>query len=551
MADSQLSDDARVEREKYSVMAGSSNQLENSMWMRTCRNAIIWLTILLVGVVFRIYRFGIAPGNGAMHKDEAYAAYEAWSILNYGMDSHGYHFPVYLSAWDSGMNAMESYLMIPFIKLWGLNNVTARLPQVIVAIVSLPAFYLFVRRLINKKAAYISMAVLSVVPWHIMMARWGLESNLFPSFFLFGLVCLLYSEDHPQLLVGTGVLWGLSLYCYSAAWVIMPFLVAFITGYFIRAGRVKSCGYLVVGGVILALLAFPLILFLLVNMAIIPEIKTSCFSVPRMYSFRGNEVSLSNIKANLIRFLDIFTTQENGRLNEQIPEYGIYYKFSNVFILLGIGTSISALLDRKKTESRKDVHIIMLVWLSCAVVLGLLVEINYVRINVIHYVLVFYCSYGIFIIYERFGKNVLVATGLAYLSMSLLFFSEYVGDYTTDTTDVLWGGGTREALAFIEDKLADQMCHVYDVTPSQLFYYEQIPTDYVSGLFDKSGSRSESAAWKQIGHYEFESNVLNQIDAKEVYLYSKDNWNVTELCKETGMITLDFDSMRVSYNAAD
>lgn len=75
------------------------------------------------------------------------------------------------------------------------------------------------------------MGILSLVPWHIMMSRWGLESNLFPSFFLFGLFFLLYGDNKQYRFLFTGFFWGLSLYCYSAMWVIMPFLVLGIVGY--------------------------------------------------------------------------------------------------------------------------------------------------------------------------------------------------------------------------------------------------------------------------------------------------------------------------------
>ena len=163
------------------------------------RDSVLWFLILGCGVLLRIYKFGIAPGNGAMHKDETYAAYKAWSLLHYEIDSHGDHYPVYFSAWNSGMNVLESYLIIPFIRIRGLNNVIARLPQLITAICSLPAFYFLVKKIIGKKAAYIAMGILSLAPWHIMMSRWGL-----------------------------------SLYCYFAMWVIMPFLVLGIVGFLLH-----------------------------------------------------------------------------------------------------------------------------------------------------------------------------------------------------------------------------------------------------------------------------------------------------------------------------
>ena len=67
---------------------------------------ILFASILLVGVAVRVYRFGSLPRG--INQDEAFAGYEAYSILKYGKDSFGYHNPVYLVAWGSGINALNS-----------------------------------------------------------------------------------------------------------------------------------------------------------------------------------------------------------------------------------------------------------------------------------------------------------------------------------------------------------------------------------------------------------------------------------------------------------
>ena len=98
------------------------------------RRALFWL-ILAIGIFARVFRFGLVPGG--INQDEAFAGYEAWALLNYGIDTAGYHNPVYLTAWGSGMNALESYLMMPFIALFGLKVWVIRLPQLIVSCMSL------------------------------------------------------------------------------------------------------------------------------------------------------------------------------------------------------------------------------------------------------------------------------------------------------------------------------------------------------------------------------------------------------------------------------
>ena len=93
----------------------------------TKREKWIFFALLFLGVCVRLYRFGSAPPG--LNQDEAFAAYDAWALLHYGTDSSLHRFPVYLTAWGSGMNALESYFMIPFLALFGVKVWVLRLPQ--------------------------------------------------------------------------------------------------------------------------------------------------------------------------------------------------------------------------------------------------------------------------------------------------------------------------------------------------------------------------------------------------------------------------------------
>ena len=90
---------------------------------------IILYIILVVGFITRSVGININPKG--LNVDEASSGYDAYSILEFGCDRNGNKFPVFLEAWGSGQNALYSYLMIPFIKLFGLNVITTRLPMVI------------------------------------------------------------------------------------------------------------------------------------------------------------------------------------------------------------------------------------------------------------------------------------------------------------------------------------------------------------------------------------------------------------------------------------
>lgn len=128
--------------------------------------------IIAAGCAVRLFALGSIPCG--LNQDEAFAGYNAWALLHYGVDSSGYHNPVYFTAWGSGMNALESYLMIPFVALFGTGTAVLRLPQALMACLSLICVYDLGKHISGRRFALCAVAVLATSPWHIMMARWAL-----------------------------------------------------------------------------------------------------------------------------------------------------------------------------------------------------------------------------------------------------------------------------------------------------------------------------------------------------------------------------------------
>ncbi len=97
---------------------------------------IILLAEVILIVMTRFYQFWTTMG---LDLDEALGGYNAWSILNYGVDQQLNHLPIYLYSWGSGMNALYPYITIPFIKFLGLSVFSYRLPMVLISVTG--AFY--------------------------------------------------------------------------------------------------------------------------------------------------------------------------------------------------------------------------------------------------------------------------------------------------------------------------------------------------------------------------------------------------------------------------
>ena len=180
------------------------------------------IAALLVGIAARIYAFCDVPAG--LNQDEASIGYEAWCLLHYGIDRNGIPWPVHLISWGSGQNALYAYLDIPFVA-FGLSPFTVRIPMLLSGLASLVLVWIIGRRLFNESAAWCASATLALSPWHIMLSRWALESNLLPFVFLAAVACFVIARDSIYQLVWltcSSVLFALCLYAYGTAYLVVP-----------------------------------------------------------------------------------------------------------------------------------------------------------------------------------------------------------------------------------------------------------------------------------------------------------------------------------------
>ena len=217
--------------------------------------------ILLLGAVLRLYRLGAIPAG--MHQDESMGAWNAYALFHEGIDSAGHHFPTSLANWGDGQSPLYSWLIIPFIALNGghVNSFISRLPQALVAILTLFAVYDLMRRMFNRKLGIWTMFLLAICPWHIMMSRWGLEVNLSPGFLIFGLYFFILGLENMRFLLLSGLCYGLVLYCYGVMWPVVPIILIIQIVYGLYHKKLTINRYSIGAAVILFFLAVPHILF--------------------------------------------------------------------------------------------------------------------------------------------------------------------------------------------------------------------------------------------------------------------------------------------------
>lgn len=127
--------------------------------------------IILVGGFLRLYQFTTNPPS--LNNDEVAFGYSAYSILQTGRDENGVFMPITFQSVGDYKNPVPVYILVPFIALFGLNEFSVRLPTILIAIVSIPLFYIFFKTLSGSiKVSLIATLLLAISPWHVFYSRY-------------------------------------------------------------------------------------------------------------------------------------------------------------------------------------------------------------------------------------------------------------------------------------------------------------------------------------------------------------------------------------------
>ncbi len=217
--------------------------------------------ILILGSIVRLVGLGSVPRG--FTPDEASQAYTAYSLLLTGKDEWATTYP--LSSFKSFLDyksPLQTYLMVPSIALFGLNEFSARLPSAIFGILAIASAY-FLTNVIFKSTktfnmGHLSALVLAFSPWAIQFSRMALEANLAVFLFLTGLAFFIASENKPKYLFFSAFFFSTALYSYHAAKLFIPLFVLGLA-FIYKKSLLKNVGITLSALLLAVVISFPLI----------------------------------------------------------------------------------------------------------------------------------------------------------------------------------------------------------------------------------------------------------------------------------------------------
>jgi hypothetical protein len=453
-----------------------------------------WLLIVVfaIGIAVRLYEFGSVPPG--LNQDEASTGYEAFALLHHGIDRHGFHNPVMLVSWGSGAYALPSYLAMPFYLLFGFSVASLRGVNLLGGILSLPAFYLLVRQTGDKTLALLATFLLAISPWHIMMSRWALDTNLLPALFLFAVLFLCRPRQTTQSLLWAAVFFALTLYAFGTAYLVTP-LFLLLALLFFRRHPPPSWKPIMQAGALFFILALPIVLFVVVNQFKLGSITTPFMSIPRLTGIpRFKTVSIffgghgaSALWDNLHGSWRLLASGNDGLIFNEVPGFAYLYALGLPLSVLGVIIHIS----RRRFQSSRT-EFFLLAWLGAAVALTATEVPTTERMNIIFLPLIYFAAVGIRAI--AVSKPLLVAIVAYFCIVFVQFTHTYFGSYPAQASGAFFehfGDAINEAATATSGPICitDRVEQPYIFV---LFYRKIDPHVFVqTAVYEDSGAEFE------------------------------------------------------------
>jgi 4-amino-4-deoxy-L-arabinose transferase-like glycosyltransferase len=311
------------------------------------------LLILAAAVGLRAYRLVDLPAG--FFCDEAGNGFNASSLWRVGQDETGARWPLYV--WSFGVsykNPIFVYSAMLPMALLGPTELAVRLTAAVYGSATVLAMFFLGRALMGPLVGLLAALLLAVLPWHLHFSRIGFELITLPFFFVLACTSLVSWTRGRHTLPQAMVLFGVCLYTYVPAKLIVPLFLAGVAVIYWRdlwARRRET----MLAGFLLVVTAAPVAIFDLAHR----EQSGSYFRNTTLLARDEPPLELARLLVeNYTAFFSrefLFEASNDRIIRHSVGEHGELYPFFLPLLILGV---IAALLRRDRAMR------LPLIWLA-------------------------------------------------------------------------------------------------------------------------------------------------------------------------------------------
>jgi len=333
------------------------------------KEIVIILIIVCVAFFARTFRISVNPPS--LSWDEVSIGYNAYSILKTGKDEHQKVFPLdTFVAYGDYKPPLAVYLTVPFVAIFGLNELAVRLPSALMGTLTVLLTYFLVKELLivfkfkepgttnqelMKNLPLLSAALLAISPWHINLSRAGFEATIALFFVVLGMYVTCKAEKNPLFWIFNWIPFVAAAYTFNSARYFVPMMGLGIVLFFWKSIK-KNIGFFAVGVVVAGILMIPIVPHLLSKEARLRFVEVNIFTDSSVVENANARIAQSGnawwayilhnrrvgyAKSYILHFLDHFQPEylfERGDGNPKfsIQDVGQFYMIEAPFLVIGI-----------------------------------------------------------------------------------------------------------------------------------------------------------------------------------------------------------------------
>lgn len=436
---------------------------------------IVLITIIIFGALSRFLWLNNFPPS--LNWDEVSHGYTAYSLLLTGKDQWGVSWPIFNTrAYGDYPTMLNIYLTIPFVKLFGLNPVTTRIPSALAGFLLIPLTFILTKSLFkNTNQALVASFLVLITPWTFFTSRAVFQSTIAQVFVVAGLYFLLSKHKNIYFLPLSALTLGISMYAYHNARIFIPLF--FVIYLILERQKLKiTKTNLIALLIFLAFLipqGFDLInpsaqarsrwVFLL-NPASINYINNQRGQIanPILGKIMYNKVTytLTSVTLNYLNFLNPIPLFFKGTGNYQfnIPNQGLLFIITLPFFYLGLIWTIK--------NYQKPNHLFLISWFFLAMFPAALTYGDFpsIRLMTILPLPLIFTTIGLFLVIKYLrSKNiqtVFISLFLILVSLDAIqYFQNYFTQYFTNYSPS-WQYGYQPMVQYLK-KHYTQYNHFY------------------------------------------------------------------------------------------
>ncbi len=507
---------------------------------------ISFVVVMLVAAALRLYKLGTVPYG--LQQDEASIGYEAYILSNFGIDRDGYHFPVYPITWGCGGGSpLLIYLNVISIALFGPGILKLRLIPAVCGILTVFLFYKTLRLGFEEKsyrneASLLGAAFLAISPWHVILSRWSLDSNIMPFNLILSVYLYLLASKKKSSVIYclSAASFALCMYSYGAATIVVPVTLFLIAIYSVK-NKSLTIPQLAYSVVTFLVVFAPLLLFYAVNYLGVPEIITDVVTFNRFTAKRTGEAFVSlgggffkgilgNLKALL---LTISVGNEKNTIAHYLPGYATLFEFTFPVTFLGFVIGVKELFSKDDDKGRQGgILNAMFIFVTLGnVLLDMVILPDIQRLVMLFIPLIYFFVRGAVFVFENLGRAAAIALTMILLLGGVSFTRDYFTQYNRWTISIFmpgYGDAIKRAYEIAGDDRTIRSTYDGLAAPFMiaLYYNNYDPNRFTSTVMYKD----ETAEFRIAGSFgNFIFELPQDVNSKEyegdVFVVSSDDRN--------------------------